>query len=125
MPQYGNVAVIAVNSMNPNNSNALQLWRQSLHINGVTDKSCPRIAFVGIYECGYINGRPAIRNIQNSISVIEQRAVAIRNLIMNQSPPSLPAIPKYQVWNQVGGPGSNDQSVIDVVYSLFNSNLLQ
>jgi hypothetical protein len=123
---YGQVAIDAViEFQNQQHQNLLQAWYQALKLNNVSDKVCPRIAFLGLCESGYIVGVPQGNYIQKSTpSVIKQKAVGIRNIIMNTNPPALPTQSKTTVWTQVGGTGQHE-GVIDVVYALFNSGVLQ
>jgi hypothetical protein len=89
---YGQVAVDAViEFQNQQHQNLLQAWYQALKLNNVSDKVCPRIAFLGLCESGYVVGVPQGNYIQKSTpSVIKQKAVGIRNIIMNTNPPALP-----------------------------------
>ena len=124
---HGQVAVDAVREFqNQQHQNLLQAWDQALKLNNVPyNKVCPRVAFLGLCESGYVVGVPQGNYIQKSTpSKIKQKAVRIKNIIMNTNPPALPTQSKTTVWTQVGGTGQHE-GVIDVVYALFNSGVLQ
>ncbi|RZB34236.1 MAG: hypothetical protein SRB1_00004 [Desulfobacteraceae bacterium Eth-SRB1] len=122
---YGQIAVDAANGFQQSvNAGLLQAWSNSLKINNTNDKDCPRVAFLGLCEDGFVAGVPKGNYIQkSSVSVIKQKAIDIRNIIMNNNPPSIPTRTKTLIWKQVGGTGQ-DQGVIDVVYTLFNNGML-
>lgn len=122
---YGKIAVDAANGFQQLVATTLlQSWNSSLIKNNKNDKNCPRIAFLGLCENGLIAGIPKGRYIQKTTaSVIKGKAISIRNIIMNNNPPSIPAQTKTSIWEQVGGTGQ-DEGVIDVVYTLFNHGML-
>ena len=121
---YGQIAVDAANIFQqlviPT---LLQSWNNSLSQNNTSDKDCPRVTFLGLCEDGFVSGVPKGKYIKKNISVIKQKAIGIRNIIMNNNPPSIPTQTKTSIWKRVGGTG-NDQGVIDVVYTLFNNGML-
>ena len=98
-----------------------QAWSNSLSANNKNDKACPKVAFLGLCEDGFINGIPAGNYIQKTgISVIKQKAVAIRGIIMNRTPPKIPVQSNASIWRQVSGSG-RDQGVIEGIYTLFRN----
>ena len=122
---YGQIAVDAANGFQQSvNAALLQAWSNSLKINNTNDKDCPRVAFLGLCEDGFVAGVPKGNYIQKSgVSRIKPKAIRIRNIIMNSKPPFIPTQPKTSIWTQAGGTGQ-DQGVIDVVYTLFNNGML-
>ncbi|MBF0233357.1 MAG: hypothetical protein HQK65_10020 [Desulfamplus sp.] len=122
---YGQIALDATNAFQQLLSTTLlQAWSNSLKINNTNDKDCPRVAFLGLCEDGFVANVPKGNYIQKTnVSVIKQKAIGIRNIIMNNNPPSIPTQSKNSIWSQVGGTGQ-DQGVIDVVYTLFNNGIL-
>jgi hypothetical protein len=125
---YGKVAVDSVTIIVQNQKHILlHAWIQALIQNNVGDKDCPRVAFLGLCEDGYVVGVPNGSNgsyIGTSNSVIKQRAVQIRKIIMTANPPALPTATNASIWTRVGGTGQ-DQGVIELIYELFRNSMLQ
>lgn len=90
----------------------------------VSDKECPKAAFLGLCENGNVIGVPS-GTYMRSNAINKQRAIDIRNIIMNKNPPALPTVMKKNVWKQVTSPTKADEGVINVVYGLFNGGVLQ
>ena len=126
MSNYGNVAVHAAQYLvrNPN-INPGVAWSTALAHYGVRDKSCPRTAFLGLCENGNIGGVPIGHYLNRRNTVNKIRAISVRNLIYNNTPPSKPTGTKKVVWQNITGISNGDiYGVINVVYDLFDNGLL-
>ncbi len=79
---YGQVAVDAVIEFrNQQRQDLLQAWRQALKLNNVCDKACPRVAFLGLCEGGYVVGVPQGNYIKKrGRSVVKNPAAELRGI---------------------------------------------
>ena len=126
MGNYGRVAVTAVNLIHNNNLTPRNAWQQALQQLHINDKPCPKTAFLGLAEAGMIRGVRSGHYLRQSNLPNKQRAIALRNIIFRSYPPRLPIGIKRTIWLRLtGNTLSNDQGVIDVVYTLFRNNLLR
>ena len=122
---YGQVAVGAVRIFKAQEQpDIFSAWHESRKLNNLSDEGCPRVGFLGLCEGNYINGVPKKRYIKTGRSVLKTKAISIRDIIMKAKPPALPTQTKASVWKQIGG-NNHDHGLIDVVYALFNNNMLR
>jgi len=71
---YGQVAVDAVGIYQTQIQDMLKAWSRALSQNKLPDKSCPRVAFLGLCEDGYVIGIPRGSYIKKSSSIIKKKS---------------------------------------------------
>ena len=76
---YSQVALDTVKIFKSQNQSLQEAWKEALIQNNMRpDKVCPRTAFFGLCECGYVIGVPQGNYVKKPNSVIKQKAVGIR-----------------------------------------------
>lgn len=126
MGKYGNAAISATNSI-CNGMDPVEAWNQAIreltNSNYSIIKGCPKSAFLGLCEEGYVKG---VQKGNYSAGIINKgyalKAVEIIHRTPNRT------FTKKELWAQVfdelGLPFKNENSQMDVVLSLHNEDLL-
>jgi len=133
MGQYGKVAVKAVElikSGKVKKDKPREAWEtaatEEIEAKSSREKSCPRCAFLGLYEEGKIKGIPPREPGEYTRSK-ESRRYALEAVSVLGEVPKL-SQRKTKLWEKVkkrvGRENRNDEDEMDVVIALWNKNLI-
>jgi hypothetical protein len=126
MNKYGKSAIHAVNLIQSNKVNFVdEAWELATALFFTTDtKACPRSAFIGLCEAGFVKGinqshiKQPLKSTINKDHAIE----AVKLITENES---LSAYKSLDLWRTImkGNPKSHNFQM-DVVLALWNNNMI-
>jgi len=138
MTKFGEAAIAAVSEIKNNNVKADKAWENAcdkcIESQESSIKACPRTVFLGLCEEGYVDSVPKGSYLvwDDSSLKNKKRAIALRNIIIEKKPPSLPNETNDKLWEMAtratkdkSMPVVNDQGGVGIVKALFNANLLK
>lgn len=126
MNAYGNVAVRAVELLRGGGfGSPARAWEAAAraafpHSQSLQDKSCPRLAFLGLCEDGRVAGVPAGTYTES----VANKAYAVRAAGLLAANPDLAARGARVLWDRVIGASKAHNSQMDVVLGLHANGLL-
>lgn len=126
--KYGEIAIKAVSILRSNKKKLgpREAWQEaclSLQISeAMREKGCPRDAFLGLCEAGYIDGVPEGEYTRSKKN--KDYALKAYSLIKS-NPDKYLEMNKKEFWNEVSGKAISHNSQLDVVLSLIEIKALR
>jgi hypothetical protein len=127
MDNYGVAAVLAARTRN--GTSPRESWqhatRQLFPTLDSQNKGCPKCAFLGLCEEGYVAGIPSGMYLTKANSLNKQYAVAaVRELQRSPLMAAEVATTPKELWRRVVGNHKRHNSQMDVVLALWQSGLI-
>ena len=124
MNKYAQVAINTVKEINTNGGSPSEVWKEKANLifgcgTSAAKKGCPKGAFLGLCESGYIKG-VARGNYTNSI---KNKKYAIKAVAILREKPDMANSPK-DLWNKVIDEEKKSNSQMEVVCELFKVGMI-
>jgi hypothetical protein len=124
MNKYAQVAINTVNLVNSNGGLPDEVWNEQANLifgygSSSANKGCPKGAFLGLCESGFIKGIPT-GNYTNSI---KNKKYAIKAVAILKEEPNIANSPK-DLWIKVIDEEKKPNSQMEVVCELFKAGMI-
>lgn len=121
--KYGKAAIETTKKIQKSKTNCdpVEIWEQTI---GTDDKSCPRCAFLGLCEDGWVKGVPRGNYVHPRNGEKRSKNHAVRAVLKIIEDPSLANDNPGKFWKKLEGTPPSNNQISDVVLALWRKNMI-